>query len=82
MSQNRDALAYQEYAAAILAQLPSSVVPRLHVTQSPKGRAVIRREVMQSACKIAWSYPALAILALIFTNRPSHHQTETTEQSS
>ena len=55
MSQNRDAPAYQEYAATILAQLPSSVVPRLHATRSPKGRAVIRREVMQSAPKIAWS---------------------------
>ncbi len=56
MSQNRDAPAYQEDAATILAQLPSSVVPRLHATQSPKGRAVVRREVMQSAPKIPWSY--------------------------
>ena len=82
MSHNRDVPAYQEYAATILAQLPSSAAPRLHITQSPKGRTVIRREVMQSAYKIAWSYPALALLGSIFTNCPSDHQTVTTEQNS
>ena len=59
MSHNRDVPAYQEYAATILAQLPSSLVPRLHVPQSPKGRTVIRREVMESAYKIAWSFRTL-----------------------
>jgi hypothetical protein len=38
MSQNRDAPAYQEYAATILAQLPSSIVPRLHATDARRVR--------------------------------------------
>lgn len=39
MSQNRDAPAYQEYAATILAQLPASVVPRLHATDAQRVRS-------------------------------------------
>jgi|SRR5450759_3498720 hypothetical protein len=38
MSQNRDALAYQEHAATILAQLPSSIVPRLQATEARRVR--------------------------------------------
>ena len=74
MSQNRDAPAYQEYVATILAQLPSSVVPRLHVTQSPKGRAVVRREVMQCAYKMAWSYLHPALPFLFSATRPDQRQ--------
>ena len=39
MSQNRDAPAYQEYAATILAQLPASVVARLQATDAQRVRS-------------------------------------------